>query len=199
MERVKDMTALLDEQLIPLKEGAEKAKAYKTLLEEKRAVTASMAVLKLTSIGRMLSRYETEYRNLEEEDLKWETKLASFTAEREKLEKQALDFQEGLRDLGRKTAEAQQKMEELRGDYRVREEALHHAEEKKGELAAEEEDQLEAEKNWLKKSKAQRKNTINPFLLTRNGMGRKKQPKKRDGLWKKNCRRLRRLLLPDWQ
>lgn len=178
MERVKDMTALLDEQLIPLKEGAEKAKAYKTLLEEKRAVTASMAVLKLTSIGRMLSRYETEYRNLEEEDLKWETKLASFTAEREKLEKQTLDFQEGLRDLGRKTAEAQQKMEELRGDYRVREEALHHAEEKKGELAAEEEDQLEAEKELAEEIQSAKEEYDKSLLAYQEWDGKKKTAEK---------------------
>lgn len=146
MDRVQDMVALLDEQLVPLKEGAEKAKIYKSLMKRKEAVNASMSLLKLTSIGRMLSRYETEYRNLEEEDMKWETALSSFSAEREKLEKQALDFQEGLRSLGQKTAEAQQKMEELRGDYRVKEEALHHTEEKKGELVAEEEDQAEAEK-----------------------------------------------------
>lgn len=145
MDRVQDMVALLDEQLVPLKEGAEKAKVYKELMKKKRALSASMTVLKLTSIGRMLSRYETEYRNLEEEDVKWETALSSFAAEREKLEKQALDFQENLRNLGQKTAEAQQKMEELRGDFRVKEESLHHGEEKKGELAAAEEDQKEAE------------------------------------------------------
>lgn len=145
MDRVQDMVALLDEQLVPLKEGAEKAKVYKELMKKERALSASMTVLKLTSIGRMLSRYETEYRNLEEEDVKWETALSSFAAEREKLEKQALDFQENLRNLGQKTAEAQQKMEELRGDFRVKEESLHHGEEKKGELAAAEEDQKEAE------------------------------------------------------
>lgn len=145
MDRVQDMVALLDEQLVPLKEGAEKAKIYKELMKKKAAVNASMSVLKLTSIGRMLSRYETEYRNLEEKDVKWETALSSFAAEREKLEKQALDFQEGLKNLGQKTAEAQKEMEDLRGDFRVKEEALHHAEEKKGELAAEEEDQQEAE------------------------------------------------------
>lgn len=145
MDRVQDMVALLDEQLVPLKEGAEKAKVYKELMKKKRALSASMTVLKLTSIGRMLSRYETEYRNLEEEDVKWETAFSSFAAEREKLEKQALDFQENLRNLGQKTAEAQQKMEELRGDFRVKEESLHHGEEKKGELAAAEEDQKEAE------------------------------------------------------
>lgn len=145
MDRVQDMVALLDEQLVPLKEGAEKAKIFKELMKKKAAVNASMSVLKLTSIGRMLSRYETEYRNLEEEDVKWETALSSFAAEREKLEKQALDFQEGLKNLGQKTAEAQKEMEDLRGDFRVKEEALHHAEEKKGELAAEEEDQQEAE------------------------------------------------------
>lgn len=175
MERVKDMTALLDEQLIPLKEGAEKAKAYKELLKEKRAVTASMAVLKLTSIGRMLSRYETEYRNLEEEDLSWETKLASFTAEREKLEKQALDYQEGLRDLGQKTAEAQQKMEELRGDYRVREEAFHHAEEKKGELAAEEEDQAEAERELAEEIESAREEYHKSLLAFQEWEDKKKK------------------------
>lgn len=102
MDRVQDMVALLDEQLVPLKEGAEKAKIYKELMKKKAAVNASMSVLKLTSIGRMLSRYETEYRNLEEEDVKWETALSSFAAEREKLEKQALDFQEGLKIWDRK-------------------------------------------------------------------------------------------------
>lgn len=84
MDRVQDMVALLDEQLVPLKEGAEKAKVYKELMKKKSAVTASMAVLKLTSIGRMLSRYETEYRNLEEDDVKWDTTLSSLAAEREK-------------------------------------------------------------------------------------------------------------------
>ena len=145
MERVKDMTALLDEQLIPLKEGAEKAKIYKELIQKKRAVNATMTVLKLTSIGRMLSRYETEYRNLEEEDVKWETRAASFSAEREKMEKKALDFQESLRTLGRKASEAQKGMEELRGDFRVKEEALHHEEERRKELLTAEEDQREAE------------------------------------------------------
>lgn len=166
MDRVQDMMALLDEQLVPLKEGAEKAKVYKELMKKKRALSASMTVLKLTSIGRMLSRYETEYRNLEEEDVKWETALSSFAAEREKLEKQALDFQENLRNLGQKTAEAQQKMEELRGDFRVKEESLHHGEEKKGELAAAEEDQKEAEEELaeeIRSGEEEYQNFVNDF------------------------------------
>lgn len=144
MERARDMMALLDEQLIPLKEGAEKAKVYKELMKKKRAITATLAVLKMTSIGRMLSRYETEYRALEEEDVKWETTLSSFDAERAKLEKEALDFQENLRKAGEKAADAQKRREELRGDYRVKEEALHHSEEKRAELLSDEEDLKEA-------------------------------------------------------
>lgn len=153
MERVKDMVALLDEQLIPLKEGAEKAKVYKAIMKEKEAVSASMSVLKLTSIGRMLSRYENEYRNLEDEEVEWETKLSTLTAKREKLEKQALDYQENLRNLGAETADARARMDELKGDFRVKQEALRHEEEEKERLSQDEEDQKQAEEELAEEIK----------------------------------------------
>ena len=145
MERVNDMVALLDEQLIPLKEGAEKARIYKGIMKEKEAVEASESVLKLTSIGRMLSRYENEYRNLEDEDIEWEARLSTLTAEREKLEKQVLDYQENLRNMGTLTADAQAHMEKIKGDFRVKEEELRHEEERQEELDRDEEDQRQAE------------------------------------------------------
>lgn len=146
MERVKDMTALLDEQLIPLKEEAEKAKVYKMLLREKRSAEATASLLKLTSVRRMLARYENEYRDMEAQEQGAETELLRFAAVREKMETEALQQKSGLQEAGERTAEAQRKMEEIRGDFRVKEEALRHRTEKKAELAEAEADQREAEK-----------------------------------------------------
>ncbi len=146
MERVRDLMALLDEQLEPLKEAAEKAKIYKTLSSEKKAVEATMSLLRLTSVGRMIARYENEYNMLSDEDVEWQTKLAQFAAAKEELEKKALEHQESLRRIGEESAEKQKLMEMLRGDYRVKEEAFHHAEEEAERLKADEEDQTEAEK-----------------------------------------------------
>lgn len=146
MERVRDLMALLDEQLVPLKEGAEKARIYKSLVKDKKAVEATMSLLKMTSIGRMLARYENEYNALADENLKWETRLSQVSAEKAELEEKIAAHQENLRKTGEESAASQQLMESLRGDYRVKEEALHHGEEETIRLMEEEKDQTEAEK-----------------------------------------------------
>lgn len=146
MERVKDMMALLDEQLVPLKEGAERARRYKSLTQEKRAIDATMGLLKLTSSGRMTARYENEALKLKDEGSLWQTKLSQASLAKETLEKDRLAHQEKLREAGDAMADAQREMERLRGDYRVKEEALSHAKEKWEELTVSAEDQTEAEK-----------------------------------------------------
>ena len=83
MERVKDMMALLDEQLVPLKEGAERARRYKSLTQEKRAIDATMGLLKLTSSGRMTARYENEALKLQDEGSLWQTKLSQASLAKE--------------------------------------------------------------------------------------------------------------------
>lgn len=154
MERVRDLMALLEEQLIPLKEAAEKAKAYKKLAKEKEAVEATMGLLKLTSIGRMLARYENEYRRLSDEKVEWDAKLSKFSLEKEELEAKALAHQEALRKMSADLADKQRRVEELRGDYRVKEEVLHHAEEETKRLIEEAEDQSEAEKELAEEIEA---------------------------------------------
>lgn len=146
MERVRDLVALLDEQLEPLKEAAEKSKVYKSLSKEKSAVAVTMTLLRLASIGRMLSRYESEYHTLMDEKVSWEAKLAKFSVEKEELEAKALSHQEALREAAGRLSEKQNFVERLRGDYRVKEEALHHAEEETKRLDEDFEDQCEAEK-----------------------------------------------------
>lgn len=145
MERVKDMMALLEEQLEPLKEGAEKAKAYKGLMSEKRAVEATLHLLKLASLKKWLQKAQSEYEELEKAAVEQETKLSVFSVEREKLETELLTHRDKLQEAGALSEAAQQKMEELRGDYRVKEEARRHQEEKRNEFAEREEDQKEAE------------------------------------------------------
>ena len=66
MDRVKDMMAMLDEQTGPMKEKAEKAKAYKALAAEKRAVQATMSALKLDSIKESLEKHKAETETLEQ-------------------------------------------------------------------------------------------------------------------------------------
>lgn len=149
MERVRDLVALLDEQMESLKEAAEKSKAYKVLSKDKRAVEATMSLLRLTSIGRMIARYENEYNSLADQDIQWRTELSGYAEAKAKLEKEELEHQENLRRIGADSAAKQRLMETLRGDYRVKEEALHHAEEEAGRLKDDEEDQTEAE-NELK-------------------------------------------------
>lgn len=149
MERVCDLVALLDEQMEALKEAAEKTKVYKALSKNKRAVEATMSLLRLTSVGRMIARYENEYNSLAEQDVQWQTKLSRYAEARAKLEKEELEHQENLRRIGADSAEKQRLMETFRGDYRVKQEALHHAEEEAARLKEDEEDQTEAE-NELK-------------------------------------------------
>ena len=149
MERVRDLVALLDEQLGPMKEAAEKSKIYKALSKDRRAVEATMSLLRLTSVGRMIARYENEYNSLADQDVKWQTELARYAEAKAKIEKEEVEQQENLRKAGADSAEKQRLMETLRGDYRVKEEALRHAEEESVRLKEDEEDQTEAE-NELK-------------------------------------------------
>lgn len=97
MERVRDLVALLDEQLGPMKEAAEKSKIYKVLSKDKRAVEATMSLLRLTSVGRMIARYENEYNSLADQDVKWQTELARYAEAKAKIEKKELEQQENLR------------------------------------------------------------------------------------------------------
>ncbi len=145
MERVKDMVALLEEELVPLKEEAEKAKIYKVLMQEKKAIDGTMSLLKLTSVRRMMARYENEFLSMKDESAMLAAKLAAASLAKEKLEKDQLSHQEEIRAVSSRLAEAQQKMESLRGDFRVKEESLRFVEEKLKSLAEDEEDQMEAE------------------------------------------------------
>ncbi|MDY6084868.1 MAG: chromosome segregation protein SMC [Dialister sp.] len=145
IERVQDLMAVLEEESEPLLEAAQKASAYKKLMAEKKQAEATMILLRLSSSGRMLSRYENEYRTLSDDFAKWTAELARFTVERARIEGEHAKRQSEIRRISEETVEKQRVMETLRGDYRVKEEEAGQLTQKLQELDEELEDQKEAE------------------------------------------------------
>ena len=114
MDRVKDMMAMLDEQTGPMKEKAEKAKAYKALAAEKRAVQATMSALKLDSIKESLEKHKAETETLEQDSVKWKAELTKAAAALAKLEQETLLHQEKVKKAGTDFAEAKEKLDGIR-------------------------------------------------------------------------------------
>lgn len=127
MDRLRDMAALLDEQLSPMKESAQKAHTLRKLQKERRSLAVTAVLLHLSSQRRMLSRYENEYRILNEEEADGQIKLTACEADRLRLGKEADSRELKVRKAAGEASEQKQHLEKLRGDFRVMEEALHHA------------------------------------------------------------------------
>ena len=145
MNRVKDMTALLDEQLVHLKEAAEKTKIYRKYEEEQKAINITEHLLKLASVNRMISKYETEIRNLTDENVKYETEISKFTTEKVKFEIKNEESKKELREANEKVAKCLQELEKIRSDYRIKESLLQQVKDKLQKLKEDEEDQNLAE------------------------------------------------------
>lgn len=127
MERVKDLMAVLAEQLGPMEEAAKKTGEYRKLAEKKRAAEVTGALLKLTSVRRMLARYENEARDLTDERVRAAAVSARIDAEEAELSESASRGEEAYRHAAEETAARQQETERLRGDRRVKEGELAHA------------------------------------------------------------------------
>lgn len=136
MDRVRDLMAVLEEQLGPMEEAAKRAKTFRELLKEKQAAEATASLLKLSSLRRMLARYETEKRDLTDEKSQWDTKCSSLDAERAAIEEKGAAQEEAYRKAAAEAAALSQDMEKIHGDYRVKEAALAHCEEEIGRLTA---------------------------------------------------------------
>lgn len=128
MDRVRDLTAVLEEQLGPMAEAAEKAKVFRGLIEEKRAAEATASLLKLSAARRMLARYETECRTLSDEKAEWAAKLAGAEAEGAALAEKAAALTEESRRAAETAGLRQREMDRIDGDYRVKETMRAHAE-----------------------------------------------------------------------
>ncbi|MFR6111741.1 MAG: AAA family ATPase [Dialister invisus] len=198
MERVRDLVALLDEQLGPMKEAAEKSKIYKALSKDRRAVEATMSLLRLTSVGRMIARYENEYNSLADQDVKWQTELARYAEAKAKLEKEELEQQENLRKAGADSAEKQRLMETPAG-LPCQEEALRHAEEESVRLKEDEKTKTEAE-NELKEEMREMLEELaeaESLLLEKQTLLKAEEEKRRiaeSELWQR-----KRLIRMHWQ
>lgn len=136
MDRVKDLMAVLEEQLGPMAAAAEKAKTFAALMEERKAAEATASLLKLSSVRRMLARYETEHRALADEKQAWESRLTALDADRTAIEDEAARREEVYRKAMADAAERQRDMDRIDGDYRVAEAARAHGAEEMERLRA---------------------------------------------------------------
>lgn len=134
MDRVKDLMAVLEEQLGPMAAAAEKAHAFGALLKERQAAEATASLLKLSSVRRMLARYETEHRTMAGEKQEWDTKLSVLDAERASMEAAAADREEAYRAAASEAMTKQREMDRIDGDYRVQESSRRHGTEEMDRL-----------------------------------------------------------------
>lgn len=135
MDRVKDLMAVLEEQMGPMAEAAEKARKYGALVRERQAAEATASLLKLTSVRRMLARYETEHRDWTDEKVRRDGELARLDAERTALEAEAAAREEAYRQAMADAAARQRDMDRIDGDFRVKEAARTHGAEEMERLA----------------------------------------------------------------
>ena len=135
MDRVKDLMAVLSEQLLPMKEAAEKAKALHTLAAEKQALEATEILYRLASIRKGIEKRRAELAELADAKAAAETKLSVLEAARADIELRFTGLDDTFRRLSEKIADGQREEERLRGDYRVKETEISHIREESVRLS----------------------------------------------------------------
>ena len=135
MDRVKDLMAVLSEQLAPMKEAAEKAKALHTLALEKQALEATDILQRLASVRKSIERRQTELAEAADAKAAAETKLSVLEAARAEIELRCTGLDDTYRRLSEKIADGQREEERLRGDYRVKETEISHIREAAARLS----------------------------------------------------------------
>lgn len=136
MDRVRDLMAVLEEQLGPMEEAAKKARSFRELLKEKQAAEATASLLKLSAVRRMLARYETEARTLTDSKVELDTKCSKIDAERAAIEEKGASQEGAYRKAAERAAALAGELEKIHGDWRVKEAALQHGEEEIERLSA---------------------------------------------------------------
>ena len=135
MDRVKDLMAVLSEQLAPMKEAAEKAKALHTLALEKQALEATDILQRLASVRKSIERRQAELAEAADAKAAAETKLSVLEAARAEIELRCTGLDDTHRRLSEKIADGQREEERLRGDYRVKETEISHIREEAARLS----------------------------------------------------------------
>lgn len=83
-----------------------------------------MSALKLNSIKESLEKHKAETETLEQDSVKWKAELTKAAAALAKLEQETLLHQENVKKAGTDFAEAKEKLDGIRVDYKIKEEAL---------------------------------------------------------------------------
>ena len=143
-ERVLDLKAIIEEQMEPLSKEAEKSIKWENLQAEKRTYQVTASLLKLTSARRMMAKYENDCIRLQSQNEEYTGVLDSISEKQKQLSKETSTHQEVMNAMAHQLADEKAKSEQLRGDYRVKEENLKHNKQELARLLEAYEDEIEA-------------------------------------------------------
>ena len=87
-ERVLDLKAIIEEQMEPLSKEAEKAIKWENLQAEKRTYQVTASLLKLTSVRRMMAKYENDCIRLQLQNEEYTGVLDSISEKQKQLSKE---------------------------------------------------------------------------------------------------------------
>ena len=124
MERVRDVTATIEEQLGPLSEKAEKTKKYMTLSRTKRDYDGALGFHNYKTSDRLLTRFENDNIAFKDEEIELQTELSKLEARRHELQSSSSKEQEQLKLWEAQYTEKQRDEERLSGHLRLLEEQL---------------------------------------------------------------------------
>ena len=100
-----------------------------------------MSALKLDSIKESLEKHKAETETLEQDSVKWKAELTKAAAALAKLEQETLLHQENVKKAGTDFAEAKEKLDGIRVEYKIKEEALEQEKKRTEELKEDDDDQ----------------------------------------------------------
>ena len=135
MDRVKDLVAVLTEQLGPMEEAAEKARSLKGYMAEKRALEATDALLRLASVKRISERVSAEVLSFTDAKVAAETRISVLDEERAKTEEKLSGLDATYRASAEEAGRLERETERLRGDYRIKEADLSHLREEREKIS----------------------------------------------------------------
>lgn len=124
MERVRDVMATIEEQLVPLSEKAEKTKKYMTLSRAKRDYDGALGFHNYKTSDRLLTRFENDNIAFKDEEIELQTELSKLEARRHELQSSSSKEQEQLKLWEAQYTEKQRDEERLSGHLRLLEEQL---------------------------------------------------------------------------
>lgn len=124
MERVRDIMATIEDQLVPLSEKAETTKRYMELSRTKREYDGALGFHNYKTADRLFTKVENDNIALKDEEIELQTELSTLDARRHSLQAANEKDQAQLKTWEEEFSEKQRDEERTRGSLALLEEQL---------------------------------------------------------------------------